>query len=73
MAEDLTKFKLKKIENERLALLSDWTVEDINYDDWINYNDRSSQKSLESRALCSAIGYHLEELDGKKRKLLEKR
>ena len=73
MAEDLTKFKLKKIENERLALLSNWTVEDVNYDDWINYNDRDSQKALESRALCSAIGYDLEELDGKKRKLLEKR
>lgn len=73
MAEDLTKFKLKKIENERLALLSNWTVEDVNYDDWINHNDRSSRKTLESRALCSSIGYDLEELDGKKRKLLEKR
>lgn len=66
-------FKLKKIENERLALLSNWTVEDVNYDDWINYNDRDSRKSLESRAWCSAIGYDLEQLDEEKRKLLEKR
>lgn len=70
MVEDLTKFKLKKIENERLALLSNWTVEDVNYDDWINHNDRISQKLLESRAFCSAIGYELEQLDDKKRKLL---
>ena len=66
-------FKLKKIENERLALLSNWTVEDVNYDDWINHNERDSQKALESRALCSAIGYDLEQLDEEKRKLLEKR
>ena len=66
-------FKLKKIENERLALLSNWTVEDVNYDDWINHNERDSQKALESRAWCSAIGYDLEQLDEEKRKLLEKR
>ena len=63
----LTKFKLKKIEHERLALLSNWTVEDVNYDDW------SLQKTLDSKALCVAIAHKLEELDEEKRELLEKR